>query len=232
MIHIKQFTFGLFQEHCFLAWDNEKNCAIIDPGAESDNEREELSNFIKANDLRITAILLTHAHFDHIYGLADCIEKFNAPVYMSSKEENTLNANDFLCKQFHLAPPLKPINTIDISEGDIITVGSLEFEVISTPGHTIGGVSYLEKKEKTLFSGDSLFAGAIGRSDFPGGDYDQLMESIMIKLMALDGDINVYPGHGPSTDIATERTTNPFLFPFNEPYEDPEEKGMEDMKEE
>ena len=92
--------------------------------------------------------------------------------------------------------------------------------IIETPGHTKGGVCYLERNEKTLFSGDTLFAGAIGRTDHPGGDYDSLMKSILEKLICLDGDIRVFPGHGPSTEIAKEGMTNPFLLPFNEPYED------------
>ena len=111
-------------------------------------------------------------------------------------------------------------STSDVREGDVIKVGSLSFEVIETPGHSVGGLCYLERDEKTLLSGDTLFAGAIGRSDHPGGDYDVLMKSIFEKLLMLDGDIRIFPGHGPSSDIATERMTNPFLMPFNEPYED------------
>ena len=92
--------------------------------------------------------------------------------------------------------------------------------MLETPGHTPGGVCYLERTEKMLFSGDTLFAGSIGRTDHPGGDYDLMMKSIWEKIMCLDGDISVIPGHGPETDIATERMTNPFLLPFNEPYEE------------
>ena len=102
----------------------------------------------------------------------------------------------------------------------MIEVGELRFEVIETPGHSVGGLCFLERSEKVLFSGDTLFAGAIGRSDHPGGDYDLLMKSIFTKLLALDGETKVIPGHGPNTDIATERMTNPFLMPFNEPYEE------------
>ena len=107
-----------------------------------------------------------------------------------------------------------------VKDGDIIKVGSLYFEVLDTPGHSKGGICLLERKDKVLFSGDTLFAGAIGRTDHPGGDYDLLMKSIFEKLLMLDGEIRVIPGHGPETDIATERMTNPFLLPFNEPYEE------------
>ena len=99
-------------------------------------------------------------------------------------------------------------------------IGSLSFEVIETPGHTVGGVCYLERTGKVLFCGDTLFAGAIGRTDHPGGDYEMIMKSIFEKLLHLDGETTVIPGHGPLTDISTERMTNPFLMPFNEPYEE------------
>ena len=102
----------------------------------------------------------------------------------------------------------------------VIEVGGLRFKVIETPGHTPGGVSFYEAAEKVLFSGDSLFAGAIGRTDHPGGDYEMLMKSILGKLVTLEGSVTVFPGHGPCTDIAREGMTNPFLLPFNEPYED------------
>ena len=111
-----------------------------------------------------------------------------------------------------------------VEDGDVpvsvIKVGGLRFKVIETPGHTPGGVSYYEPAEKVLFSGDSLFAGAIGRTDHPGGDYDQLMKSILEKLVTLEGSVSVLPGHGPCPDIAREGMTNPFLLPFNEPFED------------
>ena len=102
----------------------------------------------------------------------------------------------------------------------VIEVGGLRFKVIETPGHTPGGVSFYEPSEKVLFSGDSLIAGAIGRPDHPGGDYEMLMKSILGKLVTLEGSVSVIPGHGPCTDIAREGMTNPFLLPFNEPYED------------
>ena len=106
-----------------------------------------------------------------------------------------------------------------VMEGDWIDVGSLRFEVLQTPGHSKGGLCFLERNEKILLSGDTLFAGAIGRTDHPGGDYDLLMRNIFEKLLLLDGQTRILPGHGPSSDISTERMTNPFLLPFNEPYE-------------
>jgi glyoxylase-like metal-dependent hydrolase (beta-lactamase superfamily II) len=220
MIHIEHFTFNSFQTNCFLIWDNDGICAIVDPGCASKAETGRLTEFVAAKGLKPECIMLTHGHFDHILGTAGLASHFGGiPVYMHPEDKFTLDNNDFFCRAFG-APMPDTFRTNDVREGDVIKVGSLGFEVIETPGHTVGGVCYLERDEKILLSGDTLFAGAIGRSDHPGGDYDVLMKSIFEKLLMLDGDIRVLPGHGPSSDIATERMTNPFLMPFNEPYED------------
>ena len=231
MLHLQQFTFNPFEERCSLAWDDAGKCAVIDPGAASESEIRQLKECIAEKKLEPVAVLLTHGHFDHIFGLMECVRSYRIPVYMHPADQGTLEANDALCRQFGLDAPEKPVETTDAVEGQTIRIGELEFEVIGTPGHTPGGICYYERKEKVLFCGDTLFAGAIGRSDFPGGNYDDLMESILLKLMRLDGDVQVFPGHGPATDIATERTTNPFLFPFNEPYQDPDEDIEEKVEE-
>ena len=117
-----------------------------------------------------------------------------------------------------------------LHDGDTVKFGETEFEVLSTPGHTPGGVCFLDRADKVLFSGDTLFAGSIGRTDHPQGDYDRLMEGIFNKLMTLDGDIDVIPGHGPHTTITDERTKNPFLQPFNLPYEEPDSESPDSEK--
>lgn len=138
---------------------------------------------------------------------------------MHPADRFTLESNEYFCRCFG-APMPEAFETSDVTEGSVVEVGDLKFEVIETPGHTVGGICYLDRENKVLFSGDTLFAGAIGRTDHPGGDYDTIMKSIFSKIICLDGDIRVIPGHGPETEIATERMTNPFLLPFNEPYED------------
>ena len=216
MIHIEYFTFNLFQERCSVLWDCDGNCTIVDPGFSTLEEKDELYRFIRNKNLSVKAIMLTHGHFDHIYGVSEAAEYFNAPIYMHSGDEIIIKeANPLLCNTYGLTIPEEFSKTISIKEGDVIEVGSLRFEVIETPGHTPGGVCYLERKEKLLLSGDTLFAGSIGRTDNQWADYDALMSGIFSKLMELDGDITVVPGHGPETSIATERTTNPFLMPFN-----------------
>lgn len=220
MIHIEHFTFNSFQTNCFVVWDENKKCAIADPGCASDKEMAELRNFIADKGLEPVCILLTHCHFDHTYGVAALAGAYGIPVYAGKEEMFTIETtNPQICRVFGLPLPEKFDMNL-VSEGDIIEVGTLRFEALQTPGHSKGGLCWLERNEKTLLSGDTLFAGAIGRSDHPGGDYNVLMKSIFEKLLMLEGDTRVLPGHGPSSDISTERMTNPFLLPFNEPYED------------
>lgn len=223
MIHLEHFIFNPFQTNTYLVWDDNGFCAVIDPGY-NDAERNKIVAFIQSKNLTPVCVMLTHGHFDHIYGLADFASTYNVPVYMDMKETYSFeHTNPYVCGNYGLELPILPSDStvfIDAKDGDIILVGDLSFEVLQTPGHSVGGLCFLAKDEKTLFSGDTLFAGAIGRTDHPGGDYDQMMKGIWEKLMVLDGDITVYPGHGPSSDIATERMTNPFLMPFNEPYEE------------
>ena len=221
-MYTEHFIFNELQTRCCLVWDDKGNCAIIDPGYK-DAERTDFVAFIEAKKLNPVCIMLTHGHFDHIYGLADCVRTWNIPVYMDSKEKYSFeHTNPYVCRNYGLELPEIPEDSVfkHVSDGDEIIVGGLKFEVLGTPGHSVGGLCFLERQARKLFCGDTLFAGAIGRTDHPGGDYDLLMKGIWEKLMCLDGDIEAIPGHGPATDISTERMTNPFLLPFNEPYEE------------
>jgi len=228
MINIHHFTFNALQTNCYLAWDEDGFCAIVDPSY-IDAEKEQIVALISDKRLKPVCVLLTHGHFDHIYGLADFVRTYDVPVYMDMKEEYSFtHTNPYVCGNYGLPLPKLPlsgseeggITFINVKDSDVITVGKLSFEVLETPGHSVGGLCFLERQEKVLFSGDTLFAGAIGRTDHPGGDYDLLMKSIWEKLMCLDSETVVFPGHGPATDIARERMINPFLLPFNEPYEE------------
>ena len=219
MVHIEHFTVNAFMERCSIVWDEEGNCAFVDPGCGNEKELAEVTSFVKQKGLKPVCIMLTHGHFDHVLGVAELAAAYGGlPVYMNPADKVTVDSNSYFSRMFNVDEPA-PFMTSDIAEGSIIEVGNLRFEVLETPGHTPGGVSYLERNEKILFSGDTLFAGSIGRTDLPGGDYDALMKSIFEKLIILDGDVKVIPGHGPASEIAQERTTNPFLQPFNEPYD-------------
>lgn len=220
-MNIKCFCFNAFQECCSVVWDESGECMIVDPGFYDAYEKGELFGFISDKGLDPVRILLTHAHFDHIFGVAETAKHYGIPVYMSAKDKVIVENNKFFCNTFGLKTPDGNFDTVDINGGDIITFGNGHaFEVIETPGHTPGGVCYLCRDSKVLFSGDTLFAGAIGRTDNQWGDYDALMKGIFEGLMVLDGDIRVIPGHGPQTTIADERMKNPFLMPFNEPIDE------------
>ena len=218
-MHIEQFTFNSFQTHCCVIWDADRKCVITDPGCSSASEVRQLTDFIASKGLEPVCIMLTHGHFDHILGVAELVRKYSIPVYMHPEDKFTLENNAYFSRLFGVAMP-DEFETTDIEDGDTIEVGKLRFEVIFTPGHSRGGVCFYERSGKILICGDTIFAGAIGRTDHPGGDYDILMRSIFEKLLMLDGETRILPGHGPSSDISTERMTNPFLMPFNEPYED------------
>ncbi len=217
MLKILTFRFNPFEENCSLAWDETGDAVIIDPGFyDADgNEAALLYGKIAENGVRPVMILLTHGHFDHIFGVHECAKKYGIPVYMN-QADNYVIQNDFSGK-FGLRAPDSSFKTLSLEDGQSIRFGNTEFKVITTPGHTPGGVCFYDEKDKVLFSGDTLFAGSIGRTDHPGGDYDKLIVSLMDKVMGLPGDVTVFPGHGRSTSIADERTHNPFLQPFNEP---------------
>ncbi len=210
MLNIKVFVCNSYEENTMIVnKTGSKEAIIIDPGCTPGKETDKIISYIESNELTPVAILLTHAHSDHTIGAATLQNKYNIPIYMNHRER-----------------PSFSFKSTDIKDGQILRLAGIELEVISTPGHTPGGVCYLDRKDKILFSGDTLFAGTIGRSDLEGGDYDKLIVSVMEKLMGLDSDITVLPGHYGSTTIGEERTSNPFLQPFNEPEEEVDEKDI------
>lgn len=227
MLKTKKFYFNDFHECCSVLWDKSNECVIVDPGFYTQAEQDQLFGFIRENSLKPVRILLTHGHFDHVFGVKATASEYGIAVMMHPADKVILENNGFFCKMFNLREPDCSFETEDIKEGDVIAFGgetAVRLEVIETPGHTPGGVCYLDRENALLISGDTLFAGSIGRTDNKWGDYDALMEGIMGKLMMLDGDITVFPGHGPITTIADERMKNPFLQPFNLPYDEEELK--------
>ncbi len=210
MLNIKVFVCNSYEENTMIINKSDsKDAIIIDPGCTPGKETNNIVNYIENNKLNPVAILLTHAHPDHTIGAAALQNEFGIPIYMDHREK-----------------PVFSFTSTDIKDGQILRLAGINLEVISTPGHTPGGVCYLDKEDKILFSGDTLFAGTIGRSDLEGGDYDKLIVSVMEKLMGLDSDVAVLPGHYGSTTIGEERTSNPFLQPFNEPEEEVDEKDI------
>ncbi|MGM9790890.1 MAG: MBL fold metallo-hydrolase [Candidatus Cryptobacteroides sp.] len=214
MLKIKRFVFNPFQENTYLVDAGDGKCIIVDPGAYDPQEKVALLSELRGKEP--VAVLLTHGHPDHIAAAGLLQREFGVEVYMHPADAEV---------PAHIAGPLAAhldlnFRTTPVSDGQSLTLAGLECEVIHTPGHSPGGVCYLFKNENVLFSGDTLFRGTIGRSDLYKGEYDDLIRSVMDRIMGLPGCTEVLPGHAGSTTIAEERTENPFLQPFNEPEED------------
>lgn len=222
MLHTRIFTFNPLGTNCIVAWsDGAGACIIADPGMAREEEISALTDFIREKELAPEAIILTHGHFDHVWGVDALLEQFTVPVYMHPADSDIMSRiTDGFRGMEHAFGFLKhSFKTKDIADGDVLSLAGTSWKVIHTPGHTPGGVCYYNQENSLLLSGDTLFAGAIGRTDLAGGDYDVLMESILQKVMVLPGDTDVIPGHGHPTSIGREAQTNPFLEPFNLPEE-------------
>jgi len=204
---VKQLPVGPIQTNCYIVGCEEtKEGVIIDPGAEEDRILAEVENA----GLTIKYILNTHAHFDHILANGPLVEATGAPLAIHPLELPMLRAGGGAAS-FGLEIPPGPDPDIRLKEGDTITFGTHTFQVLFTPGHTIGHVSFYEAQVGIVFDGDVLFAGGIGRVDLPGGDHETLMTSINEKLMILPDETTVCSGHGPITTIGRERMSNPWL---------------------
>lgn len=197
---------GYMAANAYIVYtENKPEAVIIDPG----DDIELIMDLIKEHELKLEKILLTHGHFDHIGAVKDLKEETGAQVAIHKQEADFLtdpnkNLSYIINRQIVQDPA-----DIFLEDGDLIRVADMEFKVLHTPGHTEGGVCY--KLGKVLFTGDTLFEGSVGRTDLSGGSYEQLMSSIREKLLVLDDDHLVYPGHGRQTTIGRERRENPFL---------------------
>jgi len=205
---IEVLAVGEIGTNCYLVYDENKNTVLIDCG----DEASRIIHKIDALSLKLSYILLTHAHFDHI-GAVDAVRAHTGARVLVSEEDDKMMGNSELNLSAYQGGKLAVKSDGIFTEGETITCGSMEFAVLKTPGHTKGGVCFYTKGH--LFSGDTLFYASIGRSDFPGGDYDTLINSILEKLMPLPDDTVVYPGHGGKSTIGFERMNNPYLLNAN-----------------
>lgn len=210
IIHVE--TAGPFMENAFIvACEHTREAVLIDPGDGVDAQLAQAA----AERLNIRHILLTHAHVDHITGVAAAKRALDVPVYLHRDDLFIYEHAPQHGALFGLRVEAPPAPDIFYTPGQVIAFGQLEARPHHTPGHCPGGVCLqigsAGQAGKDLFVGDTLFAGSIGRTDLPGGDYNVLMGSIRTVLFAFGDDARVHPGHGPSTTIGTERRTNPFL---------------------
>ena len=204
---VKQLPVGPIQTNCYIVGCEEtQEGVVIDPGEEPGRILAE----IKKDGLTIKYILNTHAHFDHILANEALMKATGAPLAIHPLDVPLLQAGGGAAA-FGMSVPPCPEPDILLAEGDTISFGIYTFQVLFTPGHTPGHVSFYEPNTRIVFDGDVLFAGGIGRVDLPGGDYETLMNSINEKLMTLPDETTVCSGHGPVTTIGQERATNPWL---------------------
>lgn len=196
---IKTILAGMYEENCYLVIDEAtKELAIIDPGGQANLLADE----IKLLGGKPKFILLTHEHADHVGAVVELVNKFNVPFYVNKADEEYMEKDNFV---FGSLPKASGY----LNEGDTLNLGKHVIKVIETPGHTPGGICFLIGDK--LFTGDTLFQCSVGRSDFLGGNGMQLIKNIKEKLMSLNDDVKVFPGHGPSSTIGYEKRNNPFL---------------------
>lgn len=210
---ISQFENYPFGENTYILWDDStKHAVIIDPGMMHEQERCAMKDFVEGQHLVVEHILLTHCHVDHAasarwaaheYGVAVWACEVDVPLAMALTEQ---------AQRFGLKIEVRPLS-IDhfIAEGDRIPLGEQEIHVLETPGHTPGGLTFYIPGMALAFTGDSIFQGSIGRTDLPGGNYAQLIDSIKTKIITLPTNTTLAPGHGPHTTVGEEKKRNPFI---------------------
>jgi len=213
-MHFEVLTFNPFQENTYIVWDDAGYAAIIDPGCSNAEERAELDLCIRANGLTPVKLLNTHCHVDHVLGNGHVERSYGLPLWIHPAEVPVHAAVPDYSRMWGLEAEDIGTPAHFITEGDVIEVGSLRLDVLFTPGHSPGSITFVERTAGHAFVGDVLFNGSIGRTDLPGGDMATLMSSIIKKLMPLPEQFKVHPGHGPSTTIGHEKRTNPFVLHY------------------
>lgn len=212
MLTIKTFTFNPYQEKTYVLSDETLHCVIIDPGCYTQTEQSQLSDYIEQQQLKPLYLLNTHGHIDHMLGNRFVKDKYGVDFITHQGVIAELEATLSYGAMFGISPAPSPAPDKLVEEGDYVEFGEEKLKVLFTPGHSAGHISFYHEDSKQMFSGDVLFQGSIGRTDLPGGDYPTLMQSIFDKLLPLEDEVQVYPGHGPSTSIGVERRANPFVL--------------------
>jgi hydroxyacylglutathione hydrolase len=208
---IYKLVFSPIDVNTYILADDSGECAIIDCGCYDKKESDRLEKFIKDKNLNPVLLLNTHCHLDHVFGNRFILERYGLSTFSSEFDEiDRKNASQH-AMLFGLSMDNPPEPAGFISDNQIVAFGTTELVALHVPGHTSGSLAFYSEKNDCVFTGDALFAGSIGRTDLPGGDYETLIESIKCKLFVLPPSTSVYPGHGNETTIEMEMQSNPFF---------------------
>jgi hydroxyacylglutathione hydrolase len=211
MLNVICFRFQHYNENTYLAIDSTRECVVIDPGCYSEAEKNELLDYIQSKDLKLTAVLNTHCHIDHVFGNAFLMKQFSVPLHLPEGELRFLEAMPQFALRFGFQFEQAPKEYCFLKEGKRIHFGKSSLEIISTPGHSPDSMSFFSSQDNLVFGGDALFRNRIGRVDLPGGNYETLCNSIKTKLFPLGDDVTVFSGHGVSTNMGYEKDTSRFI---------------------
>lgn len=211
MLQIKSFVFNPVEENTYIIYNEFNDCVIIDPGCYFDDEKDALLQFIKEMGLKPQMLLNTHCHLDHVFGNRFIAEKFNLKLHLHEKDKPVLDFAPASGLMYNLPFDNYSGELIFLEEGQPVVIGDDTMNILFTPGHSPGSISFYSPVYKFIISGDVLFYHSIGRTDIPLGDPVTLIKSIKEKLLVLPGETVVHSGHGPVTSIAEEKQFNPFL---------------------
>jgi glyoxylase-like metal-dependent hydrolase (beta-lactamase superfamily II) len=211
MLQLKSFTFGPFQENTYILWDETDEAVIIDPGNTSNAENQQVKNFLADKNLKLTRLILTHGHVDHIAGNKFIFDTYGLLPEVNKHDLPLIENHGAIASMYGIPYEASPLPKTFLNEGEFVKFGNTTFEMLFTPGHSPGSITFYNRENNFIICGDVLFYGSIGRTDLPGGDYDTLINAIKTKLFPLGDAVKVYNGHGPATTIGHERACNPFL---------------------
>ncbi len=211
MLNIHVFTFNPFQENTYLVYDEKGQCAIFDPGMSNPKEEQTFISFIEQHKLVPVALYNTHCHIDHVLGNRFVYEQFGLVPQLHEGEVPVLVSVDARAPMFGIRYDTSPIPETFLTEGQIIHVGEHALQILLVPGHSPAHLCFYCATQQFLIGGDVLFRNSIGRTDLPGGNHQQLLDGIREKIYSLSDETVVYPGHGPSTTVGFEKTSNPFI---------------------
>lgn len=209
MLTIRTFTFNPFQENTYVL-SSQGEAFVIDPGNADKRETAALDHYIAAHQLTVKYLLNTHCHIDHVLGNYHVKEKYHVPFYIHALDLPVLRAVKAYAGNYGFPQYTEALPDAYLNEGDLLTLGDTTARVLFVPGHAPGHIAFYFEEEKKVFAGDVLFQQSIGRTDLPGGDFDTLLNSIRQKLFTLPDDVEVFPGHGPTTTVGEEKISNPF----------------------